>query len=204
MRTSENHGKITGELIDFSMKTGETSVFLWSNVRISPMITGLLGFVWTWAPPTSSTWTWDMIGACLGMMLPSSTLWWTNSLQLKMAIEIVRFPIKNGDVPWQNVSSPEGTPYQMIYCWLRPHFDPIWPIPLNGSHGQISWFIGWYTPILGIKRKHPNESEKPMTSHAQRSGRLQVSASGEEVLENDPLGFWDDLWSTLKLPSGYD
>ena len=27
-----------------------------------------------------------------------------------MAIEIVDFPIKNGDVPWQNVSSPEGNP----------------------------------------------------------------------------------------------
>ena len=26
-----------------------------------------------------------------------------------MAIEIVDFPIKNGDFPWQNVSSPEGT-----------------------------------------------------------------------------------------------
>ena len=26
----------------------------------------------------------------------------------KMAIEIVDFPIKNGDFPWQNVSSPEG------------------------------------------------------------------------------------------------
>ena len=25
-----------------------------------------------------------------------------------MAIEIVDFPIKNGDFPWQNVSSPEG------------------------------------------------------------------------------------------------
>ena len=38
------------------------------------------------------------------------TLWWTNSLQLKMAIEIVDFPIKNGDFPLQNVSSPEGKP----------------------------------------------------------------------------------------------
>ena len=26
-----------------------------------------------------------------------------------MAIEIVDFPMKNGDFPWQNVSSPEGT-----------------------------------------------------------------------------------------------
>ena len=25
-----------------------------------------------------------------------------------MAIEIVDFPIKHGDFPWQNVSSPEG------------------------------------------------------------------------------------------------
>ena len=27
-----------------------------------------------------------------------------------MAIEIVDFPIKNCDFPWQNVSSPEGNP----------------------------------------------------------------------------------------------
>ena len=29
-----------------------------------------------------------------------------------MAIEIVDFPIKNGDFPWQNVSSPEGTLFE--------------------------------------------------------------------------------------------
>ena len=28
-----------------------------------------------------------------------NTLWWTNKKQLKMAIEIVDFPIKNGDFP---------------------------------------------------------------------------------------------------------
>ena len=38
----------------------------------------------------------------------SCTLWWTNILPWKMAIEIVEFPIKNGDFPLQNVSSPEG------------------------------------------------------------------------------------------------
>ena len=27
-----------------------------------------------------------------------------------MAIDIVDFPNKNGDFPWQNVSSPEGKP----------------------------------------------------------------------------------------------
>ena len=38
----------------------------------------------------------------------SYTLWWTYKKLLKMAIEIVDFPIKNCDFPWQNVSSPEG------------------------------------------------------------------------------------------------
>ena len=28
---------------------------------------------------------------------------------IRMAIEIVVFPMKNGDFPWQNVSSPEGS-----------------------------------------------------------------------------------------------
>ena len=36
------------------------------------------------------------------------TLWWTYKKLLNMAIEIVDFPMKNGDFPWQNVSSPEG------------------------------------------------------------------------------------------------
>ena len=37
---------------------------------------------------------------------PGPTIWWTNSLLLKMAIEIVDFPIKNDHFPLQNVSSP--------------------------------------------------------------------------------------------------
>ena len=45
-----------------------------------------------------------------------NTLWWTNSLQLKMAIEIVDFPIKNGDFPLLCESSPEGI--------FQPSFDP--------------------------------------------------------------------------------
>ena len=41
-----------------------------------------------------------------------------------MAIEIVHFPIKNGDFPWQNVSSPEGNGYLQA----NPVFD-------GGNHG---------------------------------------------------------------------
>ena len=33
-----------------------------------------------------------------------------------MAIEIVDFPIKNGDFPWQNVSSPEGIEFEYTPC----------------------------------------------------------------------------------------
>ena len=36
-------------------------------------------------------------------------LWWTYKKLLKIAIEIVDFPIKNGDCPLQNVSSPMFT-----------------------------------------------------------------------------------------------
>ena len=45
-----------------------------------------------------------------------------------MAIEIVDFPIKNGDFPWQHVSSPEGT----------DQFSP--------SPGDISSFSGLFLP----------------------------------------------------------
>ena len=38
-----------------------------------------------------------------------------NKKLLKMAIEIVDFPIKNGDFPWQNVSSPEGI---NVFCFF--------------------------------------------------------------------------------------
>ena len=36
------------------------------------------------------------------------TLWLTNMAMENGPVEIVDFPIKNGDFPWQNVSSPEG------------------------------------------------------------------------------------------------
>ena len=45
---------------------------------------GGMGFGWSWALD-------GHLEAIVGY-----TLWWTNSLQLKMAIEIVDFPIKNG------------------------------------------------------------------------------------------------------------
>ena len=41
---------------------------------------------------------WDGIETSL-LSIPSGDLWWTYKKQLKMAIEIVDFPIKHGDVP---------------------------------------------------------------------------------------------------------
>ena len=43
-----------------------------------------------------------------------------------MAIDIVDFPIKHGDVPWQNVSSPEGMPR-----FLQSHYEIAAPF-MNG------------------------------------------------------------------------
>ena len=45
-----------------------------------------------------------------------------------MAIEIVDFPIKNGDFPWQNVSSPEGS-------FQRIRFDLVDDSEMNREPG---------------------------------------------------------------------
>ena len=51
-----------------------------------------------------------------------------------MAIEIVDFPIQNGDFPWQTVSSPEGNGYKGTIMG--------WPI--------IVVMIGLYDGIIAI------------------------------------------------------
>ena len=60
-----------------------------------------------------------------------------------MAIEIVDFPIKNGDFPWQNVSSPEG-------IWLGlPHYAVN--ISQHGCHRQG-------TPLLSSTWEGPRQA----------------------------------------------
>ena len=49
---------------------------------------------------------------------PTDTLWSTNRLLLKMAIEIVDFPMKNCDFPW----------FSMIYVSLPEGSDQFWSI----------------------------------------------------------------------------
>ena len=46
----------------------------------------------------------------------------------KMAIEIVDFPMKNGDFPWQNVSLPEGKWWILpTTTWILSMMIMIWP-----------------------------------------------------------------------------
>ena len=55
-----------------------------------------------------------------------------------MAIEIVDFPIKNGDFPWQNVSSPEGN-MSVLTMWFG---HPIGIHTLSSqkpNHHGIPW-----------------------------------------------------------------
>ena len=48
-----------------------------------------------------------------------------------MAIEIVDFPIKNGDFPWQNVSSPEGMVNDPVLSWLGGGFKHLDSVPFH-------------------------------------------------------------------------
>ena len=81
-----------------------------------------------------------------------ATLWWTNKKLLKMAIEIVDFPIKNGGSFHCYVSSPEATlnnhentPMVLQYGGLMMLNDSIWNIPtINGiEYGFTIWL--WLT-----------------------------------------------------------
>ena len=62
-----------------------------------------------------------------------------------MAIEIVDFPIKNGDFPWQNVSSPEGTsPYHIRWQGFR-----FWGLSFFVGGLGVQWGTG-----LGLQREN--------------------------------------------------
>ena len=83
---------------------------------------------------------------------PTTSLWWTYKKLWKMAIEIVDFPIKNGDFPWQNVSSPEGNHHRSQPGDASGHTskDGIWInallllnaceiVLLGSAHCQCQW-----------------------------------------------------------------
>ena len=52
-----------------------------------------------------------------------------------MAIEIVDFPMKNSDFPWQNVSLPEGKSWMLVTFYRKP-CDKI------TIYGDNNWNIG--------------------------------------------------------------
>ena len=63
----------------------------------SPPLLAALHVPWRRPGSDGSPWGWDDTNPKSGevWMIKGGTLWWTNSLQWKMAIEIVDFPIKN-------------------------------------------------------------------------------------------------------------
>ena len=64
-----------------------------------------------------------------GGWISINTLWWTNILLWKMAIEIVDFPIKKWWIfPWQTVSSPEDI----------AQIPAIFTVPLGFFYGSSS------------------------------------------------------------------
>jgi hypothetical protein len=103
-----------------------------------------------------------------------STLWWTNSLQWKMAIEIVDFPIKNGGSFHCYVSSPEGMSDEWIQGidraveelgeWLR---KVRWPL-------ELAILQSLWTPLEQVEQ---NGAEEIRVSFLTIS--LAVSLAGE-------------------------
>ena len=76
-------------------------------------------------------WTWKEVVKFMFIPLTHGILWQTNSLLLKMAIDIVDFPIKNSDVP-----------SFFVFCWpedIRPSLDP-WPTKSPWSAFMLAAF----------------------------------------------------------------
>ena len=114
--------------------------------------------------------------------------WWTYKKQWKMAIEIVDFPIKNGDFPWQNVRSPEGN-----------H-------ALRAMHLKFVDLIVWNCLSLQQSHRAVQDKLKP-TYHWQVFGKClifltipwQMQMSGPAItasIHEDP---WDLNYETPKL-----
>ena len=96
-------------------------------------------WIWVSRRPSSETvlaiWAKDSSGIRSRTDYPA---WWTYKKQWKMAIEIVDVPSKNGDFPWQNVSSPEGN--MMGLMGLTGDFM-----------GDLWWlYEGFYGDLMGI------------------------------------------------------
>ena len=108
-----------------------------------------------------------------------------------MAIEIVDLLIKNGDFPWQNVSSPEG----------KPPFSYGFPMVFPFSHG-FSYGFPIFLGITEVSLKRPGQERWP-TAFGSCSGWTQNGACAGSQAESqlhpgDIVGeiFW------IELPSG--
>ena len=72
---------------------------------------------------------------------------------LKMAIEIVDFPMKNGDFPWQNVSSPGRVVHSTKKPWLRKQWSKLSQLHLvlsSCSTFMVHRFQGTIGACIGI------------------------------------------------------
>ena len=83
----------------------------------------------------------DGSGWCWYFSMLTFTLWWTNIAIENGPVEIVDFPIKNGDFPLLCKRSPEGKPpfsygFPIVFLWFS-HFPMVKPLNVDGNHGQV-------------------------------------------------------------------
>ena len=109
-----------------------------------------------------------------------------------MAIEIVDFPIKNGDFPWQNVSSPEGKLYiQKIHDHL----------PMN-SLSLMNRLVHLGPPCAASTPVRPNAEPPPPVDqicHDTLSNSQEIWVfSMENEAHFKPVIFWGDIMAPKK------
>ena len=89
-----------------------------------------------------------------------------------MAIEIVDFPIKNGDFPWQNVSSPEGN----------------YPAVSSHRYGMIWNDMEWYGMIW-------NDMENPTTGSSLSFGKpMDFDTQKPSKIASHDVGMLTSTW----------
>ena len=105
------------------------------------------------------------------------TLWWTYKKQWKMAIEIVDFPIKNGDFPWQNVSSPEGKTRGWLLQQVGLLLGTSW-------HFEFCLLFGRQATVVAWKLLQPCRTKGALRCNADKlvgSGKVQKQSPTVEV-----------------------
>ena len=116
---------------------------------------------------------WKMTRKGMSTLEPVNTLWWR-----KMAIQIVDFPMKNGDFPLQHVSSPEGKPWMIMFRMF--HLT------------SVKWNVERVERVEHVEHHFKGLTCHPNSSHAQVPSPSATSRSISNNSWSSRLWRWPD------------